>query len=179
MTQTPDWSGRTDAPHYAAPQTPEAPPYPYAYPPGPYPGSYPPPPMPYGDYPPPVVRNGLGVAALVVGIVALVGSFSVAGGIILGVVAVILGFVGRARAKRGEATNGGVALAGIILGVIAVIAGLAFIAFWVGLFNEVGAGDYFDCLQRAGQDRDQVQLCSDQFRQSVENRFTVTATPTP
>ena len=86
MTQTPDWSGRTDAPHYPAPQTPEAPPYPYAYPPGPYPGSYPPPPMPYGGYPPPVLRNGLGVAALVVGIIALVGSFSVAGGIILGAV---------------------------------------------------------------------------------------------
>lgn len=197
MTQTPDWSGRTDAPQptaasnpyavpmpearpypYSAPM-PEAPPYPYAYPPGPYPGSYPPPPMPYGDYPPPVLRNGIGVAALVVGVIALITTFSVAGGIILGVVAVILGFVGRSRARRGEATNGGIALTGIILGVIAIIAGLAFIAFWVGLFNEVGAGDYFDCLQQAGQDRDKVQLCSDQFRQSVENRFTVTATPTP
>lgn len=177
MTQTPDWSGRTEGPNpYAAPP-PEAPPHPYAYPPGPYPGSYPPPPMHYGDYPPPLLRNGVGVAALVVGIIALITTFSVAGGIVLGVVAVILGFVGRSRARRGEATNGGVALAGLILGVIAVIAGLAFIAFWVGLFREVGAGDYFDCLQQAGQDRDKVQLCSDQFRQSVENRFTVTPTP--
>ncbi len=177
MTQTPDWSGGADAQNpYSAPM-PGAPPYPYAYPPGPYPGGYPPPPMPYGDYPPPVLRNGVGVAALVVGIIALITTFSVAGGIALGFVAVILGFVGRARAKRGEATNGGVALAGIILGVIAIIAGLAFIAFWVGLFNEVGAGAYFDCLQQAGQDRDKVEMCSDQFRQSVENRFTATPTP--
>lgn len=179
MTQTPDWSGRTDAPHYTAPQTPEAPPYPYAYPPGPYPGSYPPPPMPYGDYPPPVVRNGLGVAALVVGIVGIILCFTVVGGVIPGIVAVVLGLVGRARAKRGEATNGGVALAGIIVGAIAIVAGLAFIQIWITVFSVVGFSDYFDCLQQAGQDRDRVQLCSDQFRQSVENRFTVTATPTP
>ena len=91
----------------------------------------------------------------------------------------MLGFAGRARAKRGEATNGGVALAGIVVGVVAIIAGLVFIAFWVGLFNQMGAGDYFDCLQDAGQDKAKVQMCSEQFRESVEDRFTVTRTPTP
>ena len=158
MTHTPDWSGRTDGPQPSA----GSPPYPYAYPPGPYPGNYPPPPMPYGDYPPMVIRNGLGVAALIVGIVALVGSFTVVGGVLLGIVAVVLGLVGRARARRGEATNGGVALAGIIVGAIAIIAGLAFIQIWVTVFNQVGAGDYFDCIQQAGQDRDKVQQCADQ-----------------
>ena len=178
MTQTPDWSGRTDSANQYSAAPPEAPPYPYGYPPGPYPGSYPPPPMPYGGYPPPVLRNGIGVAAPVVGIIALIGSFLVVPGI-FGIVAVILGFVGRARAKRGEATNGGVALAGIIVGAIAIIAGLAFIQLWITVFSEVGFGDYFDCIQQAGQDRDRVQQCSDQFRQSVENRLTVTPTPTP
>lgn len=194
MTQNPEWSGRTDAPPASAPTPlgppagpppvsgppPEGPPYPYGYPPGPYPGNYPPPPPAYGQYPVPLPpRNGLGTAALVVGIVALVGSFSIAGGIILGIGAVALGFAGRARVKRGEATNGGAATAGIVVGVIAIIAGLVFIAFWVGLFNQMGAGDYFDCLQEAGQDKAKVQMCSDQFRESVEDRFTVTRTPTP
>lgn len=180
MTQPPDWSGQTGAPPPAAP-APGTSPYPYAYPPGPYPGGYPPVPPPYGDYPfgPTAPRNGLGVAALVIGIVALISSFSVAGGVILGLVAVILGIAGRARARRGEATNGGVALAGVVIGVVAIIAGLAFTALWVGLFRNVGAGDYFDCLQRAGQDRDKVQQCSDEFRQSVENQLTVTGTPRP
>lgn len=156
------------------------PPNPYSYPPGPYPGGYPPPPPPYGDYYPgaPVApRNGLGIAALVVAIIALVASFSIAGGVVLGIVAVILGFMGRSRVSRGEANNGGVALAGIILGAVAIVVGLAFIAIWVGLFKEVGAGDYFDCLQQAGQDRVKVQECSDQFRESVENKFSVTPTP--
>ena len=83
----------------------------------------------------------------------------------------ILGFLGRGRVKRGEANNGGVALSGIILGVVAIVVGLIFIAIWVGLFKEVGAGDYFDCLQQAGQDRAKVEQCSEQFRQSVENKF--------
>ncbi len=77
----------------------------------------------------------------------------------------------------GEATNGGVALAGVIVGVLAVIASLIFAAFWVGLFNEVGAGDYLDCLQQAGQDRTLVQECSDRFQESVESKFSITPTP--
>jgi hypothetical protein len=115
---------------------------------------------------------------LVVAIIALIGSFSVVGGILLGIVAVILGFIARGRAKNGEATNGGVALAGIILGVVSIIAGLAFIAIWVSLFKEVGATDYFDCLQQAGQDRTAVQQCSDEFRQSVSERLSSAPTPT-
>ena len=179
MTETPDWHGKPEAPPAGGP--PPAP-YPYSYPPGPqgqY-GGYPPPPMPYGDYPgvPPAPRNGLGVAALVVAIIGLLGSFSVAGGIVMGIAAVVLGFLGRNRVRRGEADNPGVALAGIILGVLAIIAGLFFIAIWVGMFKEVGAGGYFDCLQQAGQDRTKVQECADEFRQSVENKFSDQMTPT-
>ncbi len=183
MTEYPDPSGKPEPPA-AGPPPAGPPPYPYPsppgqpYPPGPYPGGYPPQPMPYVDYYAPVAqRNGLGIAALVIAILALVTSFSVAGGIILGSVAVILGFLGRGRVKRGEANNGGVALAGIVLGALAIVVGLAFIAIWVGLFNEVGAGDYFDCLQQAGQDSAKVQECSDQFRQSVENKFSETRAP--
>lgn len=176
MTETPDWSGRTETPPPAGPPPGPVGPYPpppaYSFPPGPYPGGYPPPPMSYGDYTiPPAPRNGLGVAALVIAIVGLVSSFSVVGGILLGLVAVVLGFLGRNRVKRGEANNGGIALAGIVLGVISMIAGLVFIAVWVGLFKQAGFGDYFDCLQEAGQDRAKVQLCSDEFRQSVESKF--------
>lgn len=179
MTETPDWSPRNDGPAAAPPPAP--PPSAYSYPPGPYPGGYPPPPMPYSNYPgmPPAPRNGLGIAALIVGVLALLSSPSMAGGIVLGIAAVALGFVGRARVKRGEANNGGVALAGIIVGVVGIIAGLAFVAFWVGLFRDVGAGSYFDCLQQAGNDKVKVQQCSDEFRESVENKFSVTSTPTP
>lgn len=161
---------------------PPAPP-PYPYPPGAYPGApayppYAPYPPPGGYLPPSVPRNGLGAAALVIAIIALIGSFSVVGGIVGGIVAVVLGLIARGRVKRGEATNGGVALAGVILGVFAVVIGLVFIAVWISLLREVGAQNYFDCLQQAGQDRAKVQECADKFRQSVEDRFSVTEKPT-
>lgn len=178
MTETPEWPGKSEYPPFTAGAPVGSAPYPYSYPPGPYPAGYPAAPMPYGDYPPPPPpRNGLGVAALVVAVIALLTCFTVAGGVILGLVAVVLGFAGRARVKRGEASNGGVALAGIVLGVLAIIAGLSFIAIWVGVFKQVGATDYFDCLQQAGQDRTKVQQCSDEFRQSVENHFSESRAP--
>ena len=69
-------------------------------------------------------RNGLGIAALILGIIGVVIGiipffFWVAG--ILGVIGLILGFVGRGRAKRGEATNGTMALWGIITSAVAVV----------------------------------------------------------
>lgn len=148
---------------------------PGAYQPGPYQGGYPPPPMPYGDYyqsAPAAPKNGLGIAALVVAVIALLGSFSVIGGILGGVVAVILGVIGRGRAKSGEATNGGVALAGVVLGVIAIIVSLVFIPIYVGLFKDMGGGGYLECLQQAGQDRSAVEQCSDELRQTMSNRLT-------
>jgi Domain of unknown function (DUF4190) len=86
-----------------------------------WPGPYPPALQPYSGFPPMLTnpKNGLGIASLVVAIVALLLSVSVIGGVILGFAAVILGLAARARVRRGEATNGGVAIGGIVLGIIA------------------------------------------------------------
>ena len=170
------------------PQPPQYPQYPQYPPPyqqpqgGAYPGGYPPPPpAPYsgsGFTPPPVgPKNGLGIAALVVAIIAL---FSVVGGIVLGVVAIILGVLGLQRARRGEATNGGIAIAGIVLGILSIIEAIVVIVLSVWVFNEVGGTDYVDCLSKAGSDEDAVQQCVDQFQDRVENQFSVTlTTPAP
>jgi heme/copper-type cytochrome/quinol oxidase subunit 2 len=120
----------------------------------------------------------LGVAALVIAIIGLVFCWSVVGGVILGICAVIIGFVARSRVKRGEATNGGVAIAGIVLGFLAIIVSLIFIPIWIGVFDEVGGTDYVDCLAKAGSDEQAIQQCADQFRDRVENEFSVTLTPT-
>jgi hypothetical protein len=120
----------------------------------------------------------LGVAALVIAIIGLVFCWSVIGGVILGIAAVIIGFVARGRVKRGEATNGGVAIAGIVLGFLAIIVSLVFIAIWIGMFDEVGGTDYVDCVSKAGSDQQAIQQCADQFRERVEDQFSVTLTPT-
>ncbi len=155
------------------------PPQPPQY--GAYPGGYQPPP-PYGAYPPPPPagpKNGLGTAALVLAIIGLVLCWTIAGGVILGLCAVIIGFVARGRVKRREADNGGVAIAGIVLGVVAIIAALVFIPIYIGVFDRVGGTDYIDCIGRAGSDQQAVQECADEFTQRVEERFSLTVTPTP
>jgi hypothetical protein len=159
------------------PPPPPGPPPPQQY--GAYPGAYPPPPQqPYAGYAPPPTgpKNGLGIASLVIAIIALL---SVFGGIVLGVVAVILGFLGWGRAKRGEANNGGVAVAGIVLGFLSIIEAIVMIALAFWGFQEVGGTDYLDCLGRAGSDQQAVEQCAEQFQQRVEDQFSVTLTPAP
>lgn len=81
----------------------------------------------YGGYAPPPqpMRNGLGTAALVLGIIGLVTGwipfiFFLGGG--LGLLALIMGLIGRGRGKRGEASNKGAATAGAVLGLLAMVA---------------------------------------------------------
>jgi len=66
--------------------------------------------------PGPVPQNGLGTAALVLGILQF---FCL--GPIGGILALIMGRIGMTKAKQELATNGGVAKAGFILGLIGVI----------------------------------------------------------
>ncbi|HZU46912.1 MAG TPA: DUF4190 domain-containing protein [Mycobacterium sp.] len=153
-------------------------PPPYPYPPSPYPGGYPPSYPPYAPVPG-GPRNGLGTASLVLAVIALLCVWSVFGAVILGVVAAVLGIFAHRRVRRGEANNGGVAIAGIVLGGIAIVVGLIFIAIWTALWRDVGGGDYVDCLQRAGSDPNLRQQCVERFREHVEDKFSVTLTPQP
>jgi hypothetical protein len=158
---------------------PETPPPPPSQPPG---AGYPsPPPMPYAyQAPAPIApRNGLGIAALVLAIVGLVMCWTVVGGAILGIAAVVMGFMARGRVKRGEADNGGVALAGVVLGFLSILAGLVFIPIYFYFIRETGFVDYYDCMTKAGQDQTAQQQCADQFERHVETKFSVTLTTTP
>jgi Domain of unknown function (DUF4190) len=148
---------------------------PHTGPLNPYPSGHPPPsggpPQRLGP------KNGFGIAALVLAVVGLLSVATVFAPIALGVVAVILGLLGRTRAKRGIADNGGVAIGGIVLGALAVVVGLAFIAIWNTVWKDVRGGDYIDCIQKAGENQVAQQHCADQFRRTVQDRLSVTLTP--
>ncbi|OBI50961.1 hypothetical protein A5707_14200 [Mycobacterium kyorinense] len=175
MTEFPD--GPSERPETPEKSTETGTPYQYPY----QPGGYLPPGHTYFGYPAPPVtpRNGLGVVALVVAIVGLAMVWSVFGGVILGIAAVAVGFFGWSRAKRGQANNGGVAIAGIALGVVAIVVGLAFIPIWLTLWKDVGGDTYFDCLENAGSNRIRQQQCADQFREKVQNHISGTLTTPP
>ncbi|MER7744882.1 DUF4190 domain-containing protein [Streptomyces bacillaris] len=101
-----------------------------------------PPAQPYGGYPGydaygghqpwgPQPSNGLGTAALVLGIISVVGFCMYGVNIVLGILALIFGIIGLGRAKRGEATNRGMAIAGIITGSVGIVLGSVILGFIV------------------------------------------------
>ncbi|MFE6665915.1 DUF4352 domain-containing protein [Streptomyces sp. NPDC057697] len=95
-------------------------------------------------------RNGLGIAALVLGVIGAVSGlvpflFWLAG--VLGLIALILGLAGRGRAKRGEATNKGVTTFGAVLGLIALI-----LAVVGAVITFKAVGDAVDDLNKAVSD---------------------------
>lgn len=99
---------------------------PYGYPgPAGYPG---PQPQGYYGWPgmAPMPSNGMGTAGLVLGIIAAVIFCLWPLAIIAGILGVVFGGLGRAKAHRGEATNGGQALAGIICGAVGTALGVGF-----------------------------------------------------
>ncbi len=117
-----------------------------------------PPAQPYGGYPGygaygagpaawgPAPNNGLGTAAMVIGIVSVVGFCLYGLNIILGILALIFGIIGLGRAKRGEATNRGMALAGVILGSVGIVVGAALLGviIWAATTADDRDGDYND-----------------------------------
>lgn len=120
---------------YGYPAAPAAPSAAYGYP-G-YPG--------YGGQQPwgPAPANGLGIAAMVLGIIAVAGFCMWGLGVVLGILALVFGILGRGRAQRGEATNGGMALAGIILGSISIVISAVFLGFLIwAVANDESGSDY-------------------------------------
>lgn len=65
--------------------------------------------------------NGMGVASLVLGILADVLFCLWPLAVVLGILGVVFGAIGRGKARRGEASNPGQALAGIICGAVGIV----------------------------------------------------------
>ncbi len=112
-------------------------------------------------------RNGFGVAALVLGILALVTSITVVGGVLLGIAAIVFGVLGRGRAKKGQATNGGMALAGLILGVLGLVLSIVLAAAVGSVLSRGDFGTLTECLDDAGNDQAAIDDCSAEFQDSV------------
>ena len=97
--------------------------------------------MPYSPAPPSYQqppRNGLGTAGFVLGLIGLIFSPIPFVGVIawpLVIVGLILSLLGLAKARKGEATNKGLAVAGIVLSAI----GLVICIVWVAAFGKVVA----------------------------------------
>lgn len=94
----------------------------------------------YGTAPP---SNGFAVAALVLGIISILMFWTFGIGVVVGVLAVVFGILGRNRAKE-MAGDGkaGLATAGLITGALGVLAGIAFIVLIVVAAEELDDFDF-------------------------------------
>lgn len=116
-------------------------------------------------------RNGLGVAALVIGVASVVAAVSFVLfplALIGGLVGLILGIIALTRGKAKESTNAGQATAGVICCAIALVIAILLtvhVGTWVA--RNTGVFTRFDkCIAQAG-DRTEVSTCIANFANEV------------
>ena len=143
------------SPTPSEPSPPSVPPpgqslYGYGYPPQHFPGQHPGYGDPHGRRP---ARNGLAITSLVLGILALATCWLALPGIILGILAVIFGGIGLARARTDRVSNKGMAIAGMITGVLAAVVGTVLVIVAVRIAS--------DCQEQFGAviTEEQLQSC--------------------
>ena len=94
-----------------------------------------PPPPPPASTPAagPAAKNWMGITALILGIVGIVGACCFGAGFLFGAGAIVLGILGKNAVKAGDANNGGMAQVGFILGIAGVALSLLWFIFAVVL----------------------------------------------
>jgi hypothetical protein len=111
----------------------------------------------------------MGLAALILGIVAILTCWFVLGGL-FGLLAIVLGVLGASRARRGRATNRGVAVAGIVTGAIGLVVAIVILVIGGTAFVSLGGGNLVDCVSQANGDQAKIQQCGQQFGQQVQQQ---------
>ena len=117
----------------------------------------------------PAPRNGMGLAALILGIVAILTCWFVLGGL-FGLLAIVLGVLAAGRARRGRATNRGVAVSGIVTGAIGLVLSIVIVVTAGTLFVSFGGGQVVDCVQQAGGDQAKLQQCTQQVQDQLRQQ---------
>ncbi|WP_209311014.1 DUF4190 domain-containing protein [Streptomyces spiramenti] len=139
---------------------------------GPVPGFTPP---SAGWEPPPEERrapggggggNGLGIAALVTGILAALFFWTAIGGVAFGVVALVTGVLGFRRARRGAASNGTMSLVGAVIGGLGLLGGVLVLLLGVAVWNSEEFGNLRECVD-AADTQEELDRCDRDFQDEV------------
>jgi hypothetical protein len=116
-------------------------------------------------------KNGLGTAALVLGVAGLVAALSfvlLPLGLLASIVAICIGVAALTRGRAGGTANPGQATAGLVCGILALAVTITF-SVRIGTFvaNNTHVFTSFDnCIAKAGN-RSQVASCIASFARSV------------
>ncbi|MCL8023883.1 hypothetical protein [Nocardioides bruguierae] len=112
---------------------------------------------------------GLAIAALAVGILALLTSLTVIGGLLGGLIALVLGLVASSKAKKGRATGRAMAVIGWLLGLVSMLVAVAVIVVGVLVFQSDDFQNLQDCVASAGDDQSARDACAQEFGTSITN----------
>lgn len=113
--------------------------------------------------------SGLAIGALVLGILALLFCWTVVGGILLGLIAIVLGFIASGRAKRGVATGRGMAITGIVLGLLGLLISVGIVVAATLFVNSDSAKNLTQCVQDANGDQAAIEKCKQDFQRQLQN----------
>lgn len=122
-------------------------------------------PTPFGEPLPAGRRNGVGTAALIVGICSIPLCFLM----VLGPIAVVLGAVGRGRASRGQASNGGAALAGILTGAGGIALSVLLVVSAVRLYQSP-AFERWQACEKTAETAEQDNACAQRLADELFGR---------
>jgi hypothetical protein len=109
--------------------------------------------------------NGMGLAALILGVVAVLGAWIPLVNlisIVLAILGIVLGFMGLRKVKRREATNRGMALTGIILSAFALLVSIV-ISIALGAFIGSNIDELQDCADPNLTTEEQQACIEDQL----------------
>ncbi|GAA1504286.1 hypothetical protein GCM10009730_04010 [Streptomyces albidochromogenes] len=112
--------------------------------------------------------NGPAVTALVLGVAALLLFWTVFGGIVLGLLAVVFGIVGARKARGGRAPHGKMSVIGAVLGALGLIASAVIIAIGASILNSDEFKNFDDCVQHADTQSER-DACAKDFDRDMNN----------
>jgi hypothetical protein len=126
---------------------------------------------PEEDVEPPAQRNGMGTPALVLGLLAAATCWTGWAGVVLGLPAVVAGYLGARRAFRNLATDGAASLGGFVTGLTGLVVGAVIV--WPTLFGTGGFGDGLtldQCMAQSTTARE-MHMCKSQHLAEFNERY--------
>lgn len=137
-------------------------------------GNYNAAPTSYGFEPAPTQQrnNGVALAAMILGILALLGLVFVFPAIILGIIALVLGIMGvrKASSIQGPGARKGMAITGIVTGAIALILSVLMFIFGFSIAKQLMDDGVFETCEQFQNDNEKFQTCiEDEVEKSLNN----------
>ncbi|MGW7080417.1 DUF4190 domain-containing protein [Streptomyces sp. NPDC054866] len=110
----------------------------------------------------------MAIAALVLGILAILLFWTVIGGVLLGLLAVIFGIIGARKARGGRAPYGKMSIVGAVLGGLGLIASAVIIAIGASILNSDEYKNFDDCVKHADSQSER-DACARDFDREIND----------